>query len=186
VERVLETPLDVNGDIQLVRVTPEQRLNELAFHYPIQHLSSDKLKSVLEKHLDRHFCRMIDILDFSTFRGYIKGYIDLVFEFSGRFYIVDYKSNWLGAELIAYRRQHLDNVMINRSYVFQYLIYSIALHRYLRIRLRDYDYDKHFGGVFYLFLRGMYPNRGGDYGVFRDRPTYALVDALDKLIETDE
>ena len=107
VKRVLETPLDVKGDIQLARVAPEQRLNELEFHYFLNHLSSDSLKSVLERHLDSPFCRIIDMLEFSPFRGYMRGYIDLIFEYGGKFYIVDYKSNWLGVELIAYRRNKI-------------------------------------------------------------------------------
>jgi len=64
------------------------------------------------------------------------------------------------------------------------LIYTVALHRYLRLRLPDYDYQRHFGGVFYLFLRGMDPALGPDCGVFHDRPAPALVTALDELMAT--
>ena len=97
---------------------------------------------------------------------------------------MDYKSNWLGAEPAAYRRSRLDEAMARESYVLQYLIYIVALHRYLRLRLPDYDYERHFGGVFYLFLRGMDPALGSDCGVFRDRPSLALVEALDALMAT--
>ncbi len=127
---------------------------------------------------------MIENLEFSPLRGYMKGFIDLVFEADGRFYLVDYKSNWLGAEPAAYRRSRLDEAMARESYVLQYLIYIVALHRYLRLRLPDYDYERHFGGVFYLFLRGMDPALGSDCGVFRDRPSLALVEALDALMAT--
>ena len=74
--------------------------------------------------------------------------------------------------------------MAHDSYVLQYLIYTVALHRYLRLRVLDYDYERHFGGVFYLFLRGMNPAAGPECGIFRDRPTLALVMALDELMAT--
>jgi exodeoxyribonuclease V beta subunit len=114
----------------------------------------------------------------------MKGFMDLVFESDGRFYLVDYKSNWLGPEPEAYRRERLDEAMARESYLLQYLIYTVALHRYLRLRVPDYDYERHFGGVFYLFLRGMDPALGPACGVFHDRPAPALVAALDELMTT--
>ena len=128
------------------------------------------------------FREMIDNLEFSPLRGYMKGFIDLVFESGGRFYLVDYKSNWLGPEPAAYRPERLAEAMAREAYVLQYLIYTLALHRYLRLRVADYDYQRHFGGVYYLFLRGMDPALGSACGVFRDRPTPALVAALDELM----
>ncbi len=183
--RVLATPLDENG-LRLANIASERRLNELEFYYSLAHLRPDNLRRVLERHgqTTSPFQEMIDTLEFKPLRGYMKGYIDLVFEAGGRFYLADYKSNWLGAELAAYRRSRLEQAMARESYVLQYLIYTVALHRYLRLRLPDYDYERHFGGVFYLFLRGMSPERGAECGVFRDRPAPALVQALDVLMAT--
>jgi exodeoxyribonuclease V beta subunit len=82
------------------------------------------------------------------------------------FWLVDYKSNWLGGEPTAYRRERLDEAMAREAYLLQYLIYTVALHRYLRLRLPDYNYQRHFGGVFYLFLRGMDPASGEIMGCF--------------------
>ncbi|HRD65519.1 MAG TPA: exodeoxyribonuclease V subunit beta [Candidatus Competibacter sp.] len=185
VDRVLATPLDETG-VRLANVAPDRRLIELEFYYPLAQLRADGLRRVLERHgyAAGPFRELIESLEFSPLRGYMKGFIDLVFEADGRFYLVDYKSNWLGAEPAAYRRTRLDEAMARESYVLQYLIYVVALHRYLRLRLLDYDYERHFGGVFYLFLRGMSPELGADCGVFRDRPTPALVDALDVLMAT--
>jgi exodeoxyribonuclease V beta subunit len=76
----------------------------------------------------------------------------------------------------------LAEAMAREAYVLQYLIYTVALHRYLRLRVANYDYERHFGGVFYLFLRGMDPARGAACGVFHDRPGPALVMALDGLM----
>jgi exodeoxyribonuclease V beta subunit len=183
VERVLATQLD-DGGVRLAAVALDRRLIELEFYYPLAHLRADPLRRVLERHgyAAGPFREMIETLEFNPLRGYMKGFIDLVFETGGRFYLVDYKSNWLGAEPGAYRRARLDEAMARESYVLQYLIYIVALHRYLRLRLPDYDYERHFGGVFYLFLRGMSPELGSDYGIFRDRPASTLVDALDELM----
>ncbi|MFV0298603.1 MAG: PD-(D/E)XK nuclease family protein, partial [Hyphomicrobiaceae bacterium] len=183
--RVVATPLNRDG-LQLAGVTPDRRLNELEFSYPLAHLRADALRKVLERHGQTAgpFREMIESLEFSPLRGYMKGFIDLVFEAEGRFWLVDYKSNWLGAETVAYRRERLAAVMAREAYPLQYLIYTVALHRYLQWRLPDYDYSHHFGGIFYLFLRGMDPALGADCGVFHDRPAPALVVALDRLMAT--
>ncbi len=183
--RVLATPLNPAG-LRLASVTPNRRLNELEFTYPLANLRADALRRVLERHgyAAGPFREMIETLEFSPLRGYMKGFIDLVFEADGRFWLVDYKSNWLGAEPAAYRRERLDEAMAREAYLLQYLIYTVALHRYLRLRLPDYDYEQHFGGVFYLFLRGMDPALGSACGVYHDRPAPALVTALDALMAT--
>ncbi|MCP5158572.1 MAG: exodeoxyribonuclease V subunit beta [Gammaproteobacteria bacterium] len=185
VERVLATPLD--GDqLRLDTVTLDQRLNELEFYYPLAYLCTETLRAVLRRHgyVTGSFGDLIENLVFTPFRGYMKGFIDLVFEAEGRFYLVDYKSNWLGPEPAAYRPDRLTEIMAREAYVLQYLIYTVALHRYLRLRVPDYDYERHFGGVFYLFLRGMDPTRGADCGVFQDRPRPMLIMALDELMRT--
>ena len=182
VRRVLETPLDASG-LRLATVSADRRLNELEFYYPLANLRADGLRRVLSRHGRAGPWReLIETLEFNPLRGYMKGFIDLVFEADGRFYLVDYKSNWLGPEPAAYRRARLEEAMAREAYVLQYLIYTVALHRYLRLRVPNYDYERHFGGVFYLFLRGMGPELGADCGVFRDRPAPALVEALDRLM----
>ena len=70
--------------------------------------------------------------------------------------------------------------MMSHHYVLQYHIYTIALHRYLQTRLPDYDYEKHFGGVYYLFIKGMKKELGPANGIFRDRPSLKLINKLDE------
>ncbi len=110
--------------------------------------------------------------------GFLKGFIDLSFQFQGRTYLLDYKSNHLGDEAGDYTPSCLQTAMAQHHYYLQYHIYCVALHRYLGRRLADYDYEAHFGGVFYLFLRGMEPASGHHRGVFADRPTRALIEDL--------
>jgi exodeoxyribonuclease V beta subunit len=107
----------------------------------------------------------------------MKGYIDLVFESGGKYYLVDYKSTWLGNKYSDYAADPLAEAMAREHYYLQYLIYTVALHRYLTLRLSAYDYESHFGGVYYLFLRGMAPHR--KTGIFWDRPKLGLVKALE-------
>ena len=185
VEKVLATPLDAAGRISLDQVSAERRLVELGFHYPLDPINGAGLARLL---LQQGFAgneklrQAVERLDFGEVRGFMKGYIDLVFESGGRFYLLDYKSNWLGDQLTAYGRPQMAQVMLREHYYLQYLFYTLALHRYLRNRMPGYRYDSHFGAVIYLFLRGVDPVAGGESGIYRERPDAGLIEALDDFI----
>jgi exodeoxyribonuclease V beta subunit len=117
-------------------------------------------------------------LDFAPVRGMVRGFMDLVFSHGGRYYIVDWKSNHLGNRLDDYAGGRLALEMERRLYTLQYLLYTVALHGYLRVRQPGYDYDSHFGGAYYLFLRGIDPLAGPEYGIFRDLPPRGLIEEL--------
>ena len=187
VRDVLATPLDPDGQIRLAEVGPRSRLPEVEFHYPAGQLSLEGLNELLERHgypavPDRG---PEDDLPRPLVDGYVKGYIDLVFEAHGRYYLADYKSNWLGNDLESYAPDRLREVVRRELYTLQYVTYTLALHRLLRLRLPSYDYDEHVGGAYYLFLRGMRPEHGATSGVFFDRPPRALIEELDERIGTD-
>ena len=110
--------------------------------------------------------------------GMLKGFIDLVFEHEGRYYVADYKSNWLGPNDDAYTPDALRTTILEARYELQYVLYLFALHRLLKARIPDYDYDHHVGGAVYIFLRGL--NAPGQ-GLHTDRPPRALIEALDEL-----
>ena len=118
--------------------------------------------------------------------GYLRGFIDLVVEHRGRWYVVDYKSNWLGASPEDYAVDAVAAYMRSSAYPLQYLLYLVALHRYLGLRLPGYDYDRHVGGAFYLFVRGMDPAAGTGRGVWFDRPEASFVHGLDRLFRGGE
>jgi exodeoxyribonuclease V beta subunit len=118
-------------------------------------------------------------LNFLPAQGFMNGYMDLVFSFAGRFYLIDWKSNLLGTNIENYGPAALKRIMEEDYYFLQYHLYVLALDRYLKSRLgAAYDYERHFGGVFYLFLRGVDPERGGGYGIYRDRPAAETISAL--------
>jgi exodeoxyribonuclease V beta subunit len=184
-ENVLSTPLDSATDgLRLRGVERGRRMDELTFYYPIARLEPRRLAALLAPHGHGGGAirGRIEGLSFDPVQGFMTGSMDLVFERGGRYYLADYKSNWLGGDPDAYQADRLSRVMGREAYDLQYLIYTVALHRYLGQRVVGYDYATHFGGVFYLFVRGMDPARGADCGVFRDRPSPSLVAALDRYL----
>lgn len=118
-----------------------------------------------------------------TLRGMLRGYIDMVFEHEGRWYLMDWKSNHLGDHGEDYRHKGMSGAMIAHRYDLQYALYTLALHRQLSIRLPDYDYDRDMGGVLYLFIRGIGTQTASDgQGVIYRRPDRALIERLDSLL----
>lgn len=116
----------------------------------------------------------------SLLNGMFKGFIDLTFEHQGRYYVADYKSNWLGADDSAYTEQAMTASILDNRYDLQYVLYLLALHRQLKARLPGYDYDQHMGGALYLFLRG---TRSQGQGVFFTRPPRLLIESLDLMFQ---
>ena len=113
-------------------------------------------------------------------RGLMTGKIDLVFEHAGVFHVLDYKGNWLGERLSDYRGAALRAAMDHSHYRLQALIYTVALHRFLRQRLPDYAPERHLGAYIYMYVRaaGLAP----DAGVFVERFDDALIHAVDAVL----
>ncbi len=185
---VVETPL--GAGMALREVAPGARSAEMEFVFPVAEPPSARLSArALADELARHgsalppgYVERVAGLGFAPLSGFLRGFIDLVFEHDGRFYLVDYKSNHLGDHTGDYGPGRLVEAMAHHHYYLQYHLYVVALHRHLRLRLCDYDYDRHFGGVRYLFLRGMSPAHPPGCGVFTDRPPRELVEGLSALL----
>ncbi len=180
---ILHTPLDAQTGVSLSDIPLSARLNELEFYYPLNRLEPQALYAILLPVWQQHWpdFRPFKPPHFDTLQGFMRGFIDLVFEYQGRFYVLDYKSNFLGQQPDAYHQSRLLESMQQHHYLLQYHIYTVALHRYLQQRLPNYNYAQHFGGVYYLFLRGMKPDWGATYGVFCDKPDESLIEALASL-----
>ena len=152
---------------------------EMEFWLAVAPASTQDLDRVVTQHTLGAAAR--PPLQVDQLHGMLKGFIDLVFEHQGRYYVADYKSNWLGPDDSHYTAARLQQAVLDARYDLQYSLYLLALHRLLRQRLPGYDYDQHMGGAVYLFLRGW---RGPAGGVLHERPPRALIDALDRLFET--
>lgn len=175
---ILQTPLAADG-LALRELGPSHRVAEMQFHLSIEgKLQAENLVGLMRAH--DPVSRRAALLEFQQVKGFLQGFIDLVFVWHGRYYIADYKSNWLGDGAEAYQESSMVQSICEHRYDLQYQLYSLALHRHLAKRLPNYRYQEHFGGLFYLFLRGMSGELGGN-GVFFYRPPYALVDGLDRL-----
>ncbi len=119
-------------------------------------------------------------LETTELNGMLKGFIDLVFEHEGRYYVADYKSNWLGPDDAAYTNAKMRAQILHSRYELQYVLYLFALHRLLKTRLPDYDYDRHVGGAVYMFLRGVH---APSQGLHVERVPRELIEQLDELFE---
>jgi len=188
---IVDTPLPAAaGRFRLRDVARRRRLDEMEFVFPVgapdRQCDAAALADVLAHHGAPHgapeYAGRLRQLGFAAFAGFLRGYIDCVFEHAGRWYVVDYKSNQLGVTGAAYAPERLRAEMVSSHYFLQYHLYVVAAHRHLATRLPGYDFDRHFGGVFYLFLRGMSPEHAEPWGVFYDRPSRALVEELSALL----
>jgi exodeoxyribonuclease V beta subunit len=177
VKDVVATPLG-NG-LTLSSVPLDRRLTELEFSFPAPGLGHSTLNAVLARHGYR-----MPALSFPALQGFLRGFIDLIFESGGRYFILDWKSNHLGYATADYAADGMAQSMAEHAYHLQYLLYTVALHRYLELRLPAYRYEEHFGGVLYLFVRGVRPHwthEGHQTGVYRHLPSAACVDELRSL-----
>jgi exodeoxyribonuclease V beta subunit len=154
----------------------------LEFFFPLRFITPEHLGKCLLTWGARYAAAdlgwICNALDFKPVRGIVRGFMDMVFQHGGRYYLVDWKSNHLGYRLEDYVREKLKTAMERNLYPLQYLLYTVALNRYLSLRAPGYDYATHFGGVLYVFLRGVSPDHGEQFGFFRDVPPRELIDDL--------
>lgn len=190
VRATLDTPLDENG-LRLRGLANGDRLTEMAFTMPVDQgraapataaALADAMAAAPGPGMPDGYPERLRQLGFAPLSGFLAGFVDLAFRRDGRWYVLDWKTNRLGDCYHHYRRAALDEAMAHHHYVLQYHLYALALHQHLVQRQPGYDYDDHFGGVFYLFLRGLHPELGPTAGVFHDRPPRALVERLGSVV----
>ncbi|SDH28769.1 exodeoxyribonuclease V subunit beta [Mucilaginibacter gossypii] len=171
-DHVIGSKIMVNDQtIALSSINRNARISEFEFDFPVSVFNNRQL-GILGSGEDR---------DYS---GIMNGKIDLFFELNGKYYLLDWKSNFLGFSTEAYAGDELKQAMDEYHYHLQYLLYAVALKKYLSVRLADFSYEKHFGGVIYMFLRGV--RNGAETGVFTYRPALAEIVGLEDLFMTPE
>ena len=160
----------------LCDLQPQQLAVELEFLLEIHQVNTGELDALVRAHAGSD---NLPGLHGNRLNGLLKGFIDLVAEHEGRYYIIDWKSNYLGDTDAAYSQQAMQQAIDGQRYDLQYLIYTLALHRQLRSRLPGYDYEQHMGGAVYCFLRGW--RNSQTQGIFHTRPPRELIEQLDQL-----
>ncbi len=180
IETLVAAPAPVDG-VRLCDVPRSKRLNEWRFFLPTGCVTTQDVTAVLtdcaESRIAEEYASRIEFLRRDRLDGFLTGFVDLVFEHDGRWYVVDWKSNYLGGHAQNYGDASLWRAMCDHHYVLQYHLYTLAVHRFLRARIPGYRYESHFGAVYYVFLRGV-PDGAGWY---RDRPSARLIESLDRL-----
>ncbi len=170
--------------LSLSVLTPNKKLVEMEFYFPVSRLNAQDFNQLL----NQYPCLQVPVkpADFRQLKGMLKGFVDLIFEWQGQYFILDYKSNFLGESFQAYDQVATHIAMSEHRYDVQLVMYTLALHRLLQLRISDYDYDQHIGGAYYLFLRGLRANDDQHhYGQYFHKPDKKLIESLDRLIKEE-
>ncbi|MBR4673113.1 MAG: UvrD-helicase domain-containing protein [Victivallales bacterium] len=190
IAKTLERPIAApNGRLFTLRdVHWQERMSELEFNFTSAF--SAKNTVVLAETIRRHwgsdstkqeFLKALDGWNREIPKGFINGFIDLVFQHDGYFYVVDWKSNSLGGVPESFTEEGVRREMASHGYFLQYLLYSAVLQRYLKdLPGFGYSWEKHFGGIRYYFLRGI--DVGKEAAVFADRSCEGLLDEIGKVL----
>ena len=171
----LNAPLRFNGT-QFKLSTLSTYQVEMEFWFSSRSVNVQRLDALVRQYTLGGAPR--PVLASNELNGMFKGFIDLTFEHQGRYYVADYKSNWLGSNDQAYDAEAMVATMLDKRYDLQLCLYLLALHRQLKLRLPGYDYERHMGGALYLFVRG---HQAPTQGVHFERPPRQLIEQLDQL-----
>jgi exodeoxyribonuclease V beta subunit len=176
-----------NQEFSLGQLAKKNIVKEMEFYFPIRNIKPEKIINVLAqcdiyKESSSKMDHYTGKLDFPHISGLLKGFIDIVFEFQGKYYLADWKSNYLGDKYENYCLGAILHAMAASSYVLQYLIYTVALDQYLAQRIHNYNYEEHFGGVYYFFLRGLNKDAGEENGIYYDRLSLDIVSQVKEVL----
>ncbi|KHL73261.1 exodeoxyribonuclease V subunit beta, partial [Pseudomonas putida] len=174
-QQLLNEPLPAR-DMSLTLAQLQHYQIEMEFWFASHQVDAEQLDRLVARHTHPGAAR--PAAQPTLLNGMFKGFIDLAFELDGRYYVADYKSNWLGPDIQAYDTLAMEKAILEHRYDLQYVLYLLALHRQLRARLSDYDYDQHVGGALFIFLRGA---SSSGHGVYFVKPPRELIEALDAL-----
>ncbi len=174
IKYTMHAEISLNGEtFQLAQVKDSLKLPELKFNFSFKgNVSKDNINKILGEDTE--------LKGDAHLQGLMTGLVDLVFQHNNKYYILDWKSNYLGNTLEDYSPHALREAMKASNYTLQYTIYTIAVKRWLESRLPDFDYERDFGGVIYLYLRGI--RQGKDTGIYFNKPEAEKIRALDAML----
>ncbi|MEI6581964.1 MAG: UvrD-helicase domain-containing protein [Chitinophagia bacterium] len=153
-----------NHTFTLPQISRNNQMAELEFNFPVHEFQTRQLMELSFPNTPFHLQKG------KLWQGMMNGKIDFIGKQGEQFYVIDWKSNHLGYETDAYNESSLLEAMDANNYHLQYYIYLVALYKYLKGRISDFEYDRHIGGVFYLFVRGI--RSGGSQGIFYRKPSH--------------
>ena len=162
-------------------------LKEAEFYFPMINVKTVDLTNLLTDHRKANpwlntMTRPVSLPNYHALKGMMHGFIDLIFEHKGKYYVCDYKSNYLGDSAEDYSTEKMAEAVESHHYDLQYLIYTLALHRQLKNSVKDYDPSLHLGGAFYLFLRGVGAKLSKpELGVYYRKIDEKTLNQLDKI-----
>jgi exodeoxyribonuclease V beta subunit len=167
--------------LTLARLDKQQIKVEMEFYMPLKSVQVQAFNQLINHYMP-HYVRHYE---FAQLNGMLKGFIDLTFAFNGKYYVADYKSNHLGNDYADYQLASLERAMHEHDYHLQAILYTLALHRWLKNQLPNYQYQQHIGGAYYLFLRGMHSTKAAS-GVYHYLAEEAFIVALDRLFSGEQ
>ena len=170
-----------NKTFSLSDIDNTKKKSEIEFDFTVNKFNTDRL-SELNKLMPEGYS--IDYKNYDEVEGILNGFIDLFFEHDGKYYILDWKSNYLGNTIEDYNKNNIVDMMNRSNYHLQYLIYTLAIKKYLSSKIHDFNYDEHFGGVIYLFIRGV--RKGSADSIFTYKPKIELIKKLDEIFSSDK
>ncbi len=156
-----------------------KRITEMPFYLRADRGDPSLIRDIIEEY--EGFCVSIRP---ESFHGYLQGFIDLLFENNGKWFVLDWKSNHLGNSTEFYQFEYLTSAMEENEYRLQYILYVVAVTKYLSNTLESFNYDEHIGGAYYVFLRGV--NRFGSEGFWFSKPKKKTVELLLRLFLGNE
>jgi len=175
IDHVMKAEIDIKGDhFTLREVDNKKKLPELEFLFTIEKVNRTEINKYLGE--DAKLGGESDI------EGLMTGFMDLVFEHNEKYYILDWKSNHLGNSVDNYNLDGMEEAMTASNYHLQYMIYSVALKRWLEKKIASFDFNKHFGGIIYVFLRGV--REGQETGIYTKRQDKKTIEELDAALSS--
>lgn len=177
IRNVLNAPIKTHDKtFQLMEIDNENKINEFEFDFNVEKgFDIENLRDLFSIDDERAI-----YTGYGNVKGMFTGFIDMFFEYQGKYYILDWKSNFLGDDIGNYAPENLNDAMNDGNYHLQYLIYTLALKKYLQSKFSDFSYEKNFGGVIYVFLRGV--RAGTSNGIYFTKPEESIICELEKKL----
>lgn len=164
--------------LQLKLINNKKILHELEFYFPLREAQAKLIVDFMEAYDLGHVSEQL----YPVIKGYMTGLIDMVFESYGKYYILDWKTNFLGNRLEDYSQENIEQAMLEHNYHLQYIIYSLALKKYLAERIPNFNYERDFGGVIYVFIRGVRAGNEFNNGVYYNCPSEEQISIFEKIM----